>query len=488
MENKLTVRLIKNGEIVEFNNDLKHITDKNIENRFNVKIKKRNSKEVYDEKKEVVQEQFYTENKKISLQQIYEFIITQNKIRIINGSIYIYNSKFGYFEHIEMNNEGREINKFIHDSIRSKIRPNIITDIIKKLKDEPNIQVENDEVNSDKKLINCQNGVIDLESGELLNHKKEYLFTYCIRANFILDKNKIDTYNFEKFVETSLENNKRKRKLLLEIIGYLISNYNEAKKAFIFLGKPHSGKSLLSKLIAKLIGEKEVSNISLHKLGDRFSIAEFSNHKININAEINASKLNNLDVFKSIVGGDYITGEYKGQSPFSFKCRIKLLFCGNYMPELRDMEVGDAFVDRLTILLFNTTTPEEKRNYNLEELLISEIDSIFTLAIYELKKLVKRNFEFQKVDDSQAFIKLYRNEQNHINEFINERCILGEEYKIYSKDIYTEYINFCDDNCIETYSSKKFLSFLSNVPYIENTRFRMNGKNNRGYKGITIKK
>lgn len=158
------------------------------------------------------------------------------------------------------------------------------------------------------------------------------------------------------------------------------------------------------------------------------------------------------------------------------------------MPELKDLEVGDAFTDRLQFLLFNVTTPEEKRNYNLENLLMQEIDSIFTLAVYELKKLVEKNFEFQKVTDSQEFINFYKNENNHINEFIKERCTLGEDYKVHSKDIYNEYTNFCDENCIEPYSSKKFLSFLGNVPDLESTRFRMNGKNNRGYKGITIKK
>ena len=468
---------------IKENNEL----GKEIENIFNVTLCRKNFKEVYDEKMELTKQQFYTDNKNISLQQVYKFIIDQDKIRIINGSMYIYNDKFGCFEYVEVKNEGKEINKFIHELIRVKIRPKLTADIIKKLKDEPNIHIDSDEINSIKTLINCKNGVVDLESGKLLSHKKEYLFTYCIKANFILNEDEIDAPNFEKFIETSLEGDKEKRKLLLETMGYLSSNYNEAKTAFIFLGKPHSGKSLLSKLIAKLIGEKEVSNIPLHKLGDRFSIAEFSNHRININAEISSCKLNNIDVFKAIVGGDYLTGEYKGQSPFSFKCRIKLLFCGNFMPELKDLEVGDAFTDRLQFLLFNVTTPEEKRNYNLENLLMEEIDSIFTLSIYELKELIKKNFEFQKVSDSQEFVNFYKNENNHIDEFIKERCILGKDYKIHSKDIYSEYINFCDENCIEVYKQNKFLAFLGNVPSIEKGRFRIEGKNCRGFNGISIK-
>ncbi|MDN4762905.1 phage/plasmid primase, P4 family [Clostridioides difficile] len=431
---------------------------------------------------------YFTDKKNVKLEDLFKFIIFKEKIRILNNSMYIYNEDLGYFEYIEENKELIEINKFISGEIRAKISPRLLLDIVKKLKSEPTIQISNDDINRDKNYINCRNGIIKLDTLELMKHDKKYLFTYCIKANFILNKDEIKAPNFEEFIDTSLEKDREKRKLLLEIIGYLCSNYNEAKRSVIFLGKPHSGKSLLSKLIARLIGEKEVSNIPLHKLGDRFSIAEFSNHRININAEISSCKLNNIDVFKSIVGGDYLTGEYKGQSPFSFKCRIKLLFCGNFMPIVKDLEVGDAFTDRLVFLLFNVSIPEEKRNYNLENLLMEEIDSIFTLSVYELKELVKKNFEFQKVSDSQQFIKFYKNENNHIDEFIKEKCTLGKDCKVHSKDIYSEYISFCDENCIEAYKQNKFLAFLGNVPNIEKGRFRIAGKNSRGFIGISIKK
>lgn len=486
---------ISKGEDIRFKSDIiinNSIKVEKAENKFNVKVIKNatiTEKNLLIESENIQNDNlFFTDKKNIKLEDLFNFIICKEKIRILNNSIYIYNENLGYFEYIEESKELIEINKFISSEIRAKIQPRFLSDIVKKLKSEPTIQIRNEDINKDKNLINCQNGVIKLDNGELMKHEKRYLFTYCIKANFLSNKDEISAPNFEVFLETSLENDKDKRKLLLEIIGYLVSNYNEAKRSFIFLGKAHSGKSLLSKLIARLIGEKEVSNIPLHKLGDRFNIAELSNHRININAELSSCKLNNIDVFKSIVGGDYLTGEYKGQSPFSFKCRTKLLFCGNFMPELKDLEVGDAFTDRLVFLLFNVSIPERERNYNLENFLIEEIDSIFTLAVHELKKLVEKNFDFQKVEDSQAFIKFYKNENNHIDEFIKERCVLGDGYRIHSKDIYNEYINFCDENCIETYSSKKFLSFLGNVPDIENTRFRVNGKNNRGYKGITIKK
>ena len=440
-----------------------------------------------DNKNNQCENLYFSDKKNIKLEDLFKFIIFEEKIKILNNSMYIYNEELGCFEYIEESKELIEINKFISDEIRAKLSPKFLADIAKKLKSEPTIQISDDDINVDKNFINCLNGVIDVETGEIIKHDKKYLFTYCIRARYINNEEDIKVDNFNEFINTSLENNQEKKKLLLEMMGYLISNYSDIKRAIVFLGKPHSGKSLLTKIISKLMGEKYISNIPLHKLGDRFSIAEFSNHRLNINAEMSSSKLCNLDIFKAITGGDYITGEYKGQSPFSFRCRIKLLFAGNYMPDLKDLEVGDAFTDRLAILLFNVTTPEDKRNYNLENLLIQEIDSIFTLAVRELRNLVNRNFEFTKVEDSQEFIKFYKNEQNHLQEFIEEKCILGEDYKVHTINIYSEYTKFCEENCLQAYNTKIFSEFLKGVPGIEHSRFRIGDDNRRGYKGIKIK-
>lgn len=475
-------------ETIELSKEnLNEIDDYGYEVQFTRRSRLVDNITLIDDKNNQCENLYFSDKKNIKLEDLFKFIIFQEKIKILNNSMYIYNEELGCFEYIEENKELIEINKFISDEIRAKLSPKFLVDIVKKLKSEPTIQISNDDINVDKNFINCLNGVINVETGEITKHDKKYLFTYCMGARHINNEEDIKADNFNEFINTSLENNQKKKKLLLEMIGYLVSNY-DIKRAIVLLGKAHSGKSLLTKIISKLVGEKYISNIPLHKLGDRFSIAEFSNHRLNINAEMSSSKLCNLDIFKAITGGDYLTGEYKGKSPFSFRSRIKLLFAGNYMPDLKDLEVGDAFTDRLEILLFNVTIPEEKRNYNLENLLIQEIDSIFTLAVRELRNLVNRNFEFTKVEDSQEFIKFYKNEQNHLQEFVEERCILGEDYKVHSRNIYDEYIKFCEDNCLQPYNTKKFTAFLKGVPGLEYSRFRIGDDNRRGYLGIKIKK
>ena len=425
-------------------------------------------------------------NKGLTLEYLYKYFINMDCFRIINGSLYIYDLQYVYLRYIPKHQEEVEINKFIEKKYRIYTHPTTIYNLIKKLKSDPELQISYEQLNTYKGLINCKNGVVDVNTGYLLPHRREYMFNYVINAEYNLNARN-NLYHFNRFINTSLDGDNSKISLLLEIIGYLVSGYTNAKKAFVFLGRPHSGKSMLSRLISYLVGENSVSNIPIHKLGERFLIAEYSTNKLNIGAEIGSTNMKNIETFKAIVGNDYLQAEYKGRDSFSFKSEIKLLFCGNQMPNISDSEASEAFTDRLVFLIFNKTVPKEQMDYNLEERLKSEIDGIFTLSVSALNGLIRRNFKFTQPYDSTEFTEYYKNKQNHIQEFILEKCIVDTYKKIHTKDLYNKYIQFCNENCIQPYSEAKFGDYIEANEGIKRSRFRLNGINLRGFLGIGLK-
>lgn len=422
----------------------------------------------------------------VSMKKLFKYFINLRKIYCCNNNLYFYNEELGYLQRIPEGEEALYIRKNIDFDIGCNLSSRHVEELIRRLKSEPEINIKYEEFNSNPYLINCKNGVVDVVNNKLFHHDVNYKFTYCIDANYSESEIK---YGKEttKFFKTSLENNEDKIRLLLEVIGYLISDFNNAKKAFIFLGKPHSGKSLLTKIISNLIGCENVSNIPFHKLGERFSIGELSNHKLNINAELDSSPISKISNFKAIVGNDFLSGEFKGKPLFSFKSKTKLLFCGNYMPEVKDIESTQAFTDRLIFLIFNRSTPKEELDYELEEKLMNEIDLLFTESIFALKNLINNNFKFTIPNDSMAYLKEYTNRQNHISEFISECCYLSDQHRVYTKDLYKWYLNFCEENCINSYNFNKFNAYIANCDGIIRARFRCNGSNKRGFEGIGIK-
>ena len=111
-------------------------------------------------------------------------------------------------------------------------------------------------------------------------------------------------------------------------------------------GEPDSGKSVVANFITQLFQPELISNVPLHKLSERFFKAELFGKKLNVAGEIQGKQLTEIATFKSITGGDAITGEYKGKNPFSFTPRCKLLFAGNALPGTSESDATKAFVNR----------------------------------------------------------------------------------------------------------------------------------------------
>ena len=436
---------------------------------------------------EKIKEDKVTENKKEKIiQKLYRYIIKLDIIRTIDGSLYRY-SKYSHLERINRSNEELEINSLINKIDRISLEPRVITDLVKKIKQDPDLVIKYEELNRNNNLINVKNGVVDIQTGNIYSHNRYYNFDYVINANYIPYENyKLSA--FDKFVNTSLEGNSEKITILLEIMGYLVSGYTSAKKAFFLVGVPHSGKSMISRVITYMIGEGNVSNVPLQRMHEKFLLSELSSHKVNIAAEIGSSDLKNIEVFKSIVGNDALVAEFKNKDPFKFKPTIKLLFCGNQLPSIYDSEATSAFMDRLTFLIFSNSVPEHERDLNLEEKIIREIDGIFTESVFALMKLRERNFIFTQTNDEFDVLTEYKNSQNHISDFVEEYCIINKNNNVYVEEIKNAYENYCYKNLLTPYKQDKFNNYILNINSgIVKKKFRKNGQNKWGYIGIGLK-
>ena len=165
---------------------------------------------------------------------------------------------------------------------------------------------------------------------------------------------------FSKICRSSLDGDPKKRQLLLEMIGYICSDLTVGKCAFFLQGQPNSGKSVIAEFISRLFDPSLVSNVPLHQLGERFSRAELAGKKVNIAGEIAGRALRDISIFKSVTGGDRITGEFKGKDLFYFIPRCKLLFAGNTLPRTTEADTTAAFANRL--VSYSSIRASRRRN------------------------------------------------------------------------------------------------------------------------------
>lgn len=398
---------------------------------------------------------------------------------------YGYQEKGGYYQRIP--HFEAYLADLLPEGSLSELDVRDISDIIKRLSWIKSIRCDLDGFNYRGELGNLENGVFDMETSELLGHDPSFRFNYVVHANYLTNKEDICCPEFERFCQTSLDSDHKKCQLLLESIGYICTDTNAGKCAFFFKGQPNSGKSVIATFISQLFDSELVTNIPLHQLGDRFFRAELAGKKLNVSAELAGRNLKDISIFKSITGGDCIEGEFKCKDPFHFIPRSKLLFAGNTLPLTTEADTTAAFVNRIKLLLFNTSVAPEEQDKGLLDKLLAEKDSIVTLALDAAQGLAKRNYVFTSPEDSEDFLRSFELRGNVINAFVEDCCELSPGARIFNKEFYTAFEDYCAENGLERLSRQKFYDLLSGIPNVLMKRIRMNGENRRGHIGIKLK-
>lgn len=431
---------------------------------------------------------------KITEKSVYEAACKTGLFRNDNGQVYVYKKSTGHYIRTEDMRLRSTLMGLIPKNEQSSVKPALINNVIGKLKMDPNLQVNFEEYrDNNQNYLNVSNGVVDLNTGAVLPHDPTRYFTYCLEFSYVPDADYTQSKAFMQFARSSLnyDNDSSKTIRLLEMIGYVLSSLIGAEKCFILVGASNSGKSVMLNLVEKVAGDSNTTNIPINKLGDRFNLGELRYSRININREISGSEIKNTDIFKSICSCERLTGEQKYAAPFSFKCRCKLLFAGNCLPEIKkiDSSNNDAIFNRLCILYFPNSISDEDKDLTLESRMLKEKDTIFSAAINHLMELRKRHYIFTEDVESTEYFESYKESNQALKTFIKDRCTIDTDSKIHTRDFVSALKKYCADNALPyLYTNESINAYVSSIPGVVKKKFRINGSNPlNGFIGLGLK-
>ena len=309
-----------------------------------------------------------------------------------------------------------------------------------------------DSVNDSPMLINLKNGIYDIKTKNLKYHNPSFKSTQQIRASYVPGATIV---RFAQYLDEVLP--KDSQILAQEIMGYIISGLNRAKKAFILMGISNSGKSVLINLVEMLIGEDNCSHVPWQNLSERFNVALLYGKLLNSFADLPATALKDTGVFKTLTGGsDRMMAERKGKDAFKFTNRARFLFSCNKLPRI----YGDqTAIDRLVILKFSTTIPEEKR-IDLMPVFEKELDGILLWALEGLHRLINNNFVFSNASDSISITEDYKKSCSPVLVFIDEMCVIESNASCKTSELHATYSRWCEINGFHRMSIRAFIDEL----------------------------
>lgn len=228
---------------------------------------------------------------------VYIRLLKRHIFKCCEGRMYLYDENTGCFKELNDNQLKIVVRSDWPKEIERLLTKSKVDDIIDRLKSCNKIQVGNSDFDSYTHFINFKNGVLNLTNWKLYPHSPKYNFSSFINAQYNVN---VQGKVFMNFIRQCTDGDATKENLIQEILGYVISNYTTAKKFFVFIGKPHTGKSTLLDVLKEIVGEEYTTSIPIHQLGERFMKAKLFRAKLNISGEMTDVELKNLDTLKSI--------------------------------------------------------------------------------------------------------------------------------------------------------------------------------------------
>lgn len=291
---------------------------------------------------------------------------------------------------------------------------------------------------SDKNIINLQNGLFNIEKNKLKDHTPDY---HSIIQLPIIYDSEADCPHIKKFLSEILDPGDIR--IIQEFFGYCLYPRYHIQKAFMLLGGGQNGKSTLINLLKAFLRPENVSSVSLQMLNEnRFASANLYGKLANLFADLPAKGIPDTGLFKMLTGGDQIYAEKKGKDSFNFVNIAKLLFSANLLPKVNDRT--DSYFRRWVILNFPNQFLGKSDDKNLIAKLTSEdeLSGLFNFAIQGLQRLlVNGDFSYSLTTDQVR--EDYQRKSDPVAAFSMDCLILNVENWIAKDEVYNAYRDYC---------------------------------------------
>ena len=341
-------------------------------------------------------------------------------------------------------------------------------------------------VNRNRNVIVFENGtynVLEQKFYEGQFWEKDYVFSII---HFYYDPDDMtNACLVDDFVEQFCDGDCRKRELLWQIVGFCISNYENKKALFYFLGVPDSGKSTLCRFLEVAVGEDAYISVAIKQLNGRFVSGDLEGKKICADEDVAVKtplKSEDISMVKKITSSDKIRTDAKYQKPGQLHPECKLVWAGNGMLTFETSEDLQPFINRMIIFPLERAVPEEQRDSCIVEKLIEGRNYIISKALEALQDLVDSDFRFTKVVQAERYF-TSKNCAYGIDQFVEEWCVLDENGRETMADLYSAYKDFCGLHPEYTRRAiNPFSAYLSDKFHLES----YNDGESRGKKGIRL--
>ncbi len=186
----------------------------------------------------------------------------------------------------------------------------------------------------------------------------------------------------------------------------------------LLLGRERSGKSLLQRLLERIVPPEAVSAVSPASWGHEYHVAALAGKRINIVGELSDEAPIPAAAFKNVTGQNLVAGRHPTHRPFSFRCLAAHWFASNVLPPTTDR--SEAFYRRWRVLRFSNTVPAERVDPNLfDKIIANEMPAILANAFLGAER-VQRAGALRTTAAHDQVLERWRLAANPLQQFLTD--------------------------------------------------------------------
>ena len=291
----------------------------------------------------------------------------------------------------------------------------------RRINDMPFLVLSEREFSVDDSKVCFENCVLDMSSGEVLEHSRDIITDYERPFAFHKDS----SYSmWQRFLDDVMPD-KDEQSCLQEFFGlcFLDRNRYSVEKFAMFIGSGSNGKSVVFDVIKAVIGKQYVSFLDPTQLMDAKNLIDVDGKRLNFAPDIRKGA--SFDsALKALSSGQEVTGWKMYEGGKVIKCP-PLVFAMNELPKFRD--VTSAFFRRILLFSFDVTIPDSKQDKSLAAKIIrNESSGVFRWIMNGLwrmqERLSKGEREFtyceKMAKNLESLKKRVRNEENPVLQYL----------------------------------------------------------------------
>ena len=302
------------------------------------------------------------------------------------------------------------------------------------LKTLDSIRITQDDLDKHSNLLNCLNGVVDLQTGWFYPNieMRSKLITQQVRAAIVKDAKSETVDNFFRDIQP----NEDTRAGLLRWLGYNLTGESCEEKFLIWLGRGSNGKGVLGATLLELLGDYATginqrallrnSPFSLDASKASTELNCLEKRRFAISEELPQKAALNVELIKNLTGGDRVPIRQLYHEERTIENYAKINISGNFAPTLENIN-DDGLKRRILQMPFSVKFGSNgvPIDYNLKHKMKTpeNLSALLALLVREAKAWYEAHSTGKSgliiSDEMQQAAERLLDENNFVAEFID---------------------------------------------------------------------